>query len=140
MTHPGREQKTAPVGLLPCPFCGGPGEQTPHSEIPEMIIVGCADGDCAGSMVAYDFTTLESAAAHWNTRAALSSPSGGGGQDHGSSAQEADTYRATVGPVLDRIHELCVQFNPLIHDIDDTLSEINQAVFSIMPAPTGIAE
>lgn len=59
----------APDGLLPCPFCGGPGEQTPHAECPDMIIVGCADGDCAGAMVAYDFVSFETAAAHWNTRA-----------------------------------------------------------------------
>ncbi len=56
------------IELKPCPFCGGRGEFTPHSELAGMIIAGCENGDCPGHVVAYDFVSRETAANFWNRR------------------------------------------------------------------------
>jgi hypothetical protein len=56
-----------------CPFCGGPGATSIHLEI-AAAQAGCADADCIGYQVAYDFVTPEAAIAAWNTRAQLAAP------------------------------------------------------------------
>ncbi|WP_312139252.1 hypothetical protein [Brevundimonas sp.] len=41
---------------------------------------------------------------------------------------------------LDRVHRLAVEFNPEIHDIDDTLSEINQIILHAVAAAPVVGE
>jgi len=66
------ETQETVLDLLPCPFCQSPGIIHGHHEVPGMIIAGCRNSDCIAYQAAYDFVSRETAAAAWNTRAALS--------------------------------------------------------------------
>lgn len=91
--------------LKPCPFCGGAGEKTPHSEVPDLVIVGCADSDCIGHAAAYDFADLASAAKCWNTRASAP-PVGEGWQPIETAPKDGTWIVALVAGADDRWEHL----------------------------------
>ncbi len=63
------EQLTAPIALLPCPFCGGPAD----IELVESLgdtrkVAGCNTEFCQGYQSAHSFATYREAVAAWNKR------------------------------------------------------------------------
>lgn len=55
--------------LQACPFCHGPAAAGTIEEN-GIHFAGCADPDCIGYHIAYDFVTVAAAAAAWNNRRA----------------------------------------------------------------------